>query len=331
MPNIKELAERAGVSPSTASIVVNGKSKERKISQVTQDKVWKAAKEIGYRPNISARRLRDQNTIDSITVALYWSNDFRTSLMTRFLHGLQNSKLQQQKTVEFVIRPYQNDQLEQAAGIAEISKYHAVIICNASDHDLAYLEATKFPVPIILYHRESEQYPYVSVDDTAIGQMAGKIFVEHHRKKALIAGESSLFPGSQNRIQGFVDVCTQNDVKTIHLPCGMSMKDGYELLKKQNNEYDCIFSLSDHTAIGMLRYFIEHQIKLPDDIELIAVGNADHELEEYAAIPLSVIELPMEEMAAACLQLAIQQIELKEDVDNILLPVHYISRQTTKQ
>ena len=45
MANIKELAAKAGVSPSTASIVIGGKSETRKISKATQEKVWKAAKE----------------------------------------------------------------------------------------------------------------------------------------------------------------------------------------------------------------------------------------------------------------------------------------------
>lgn len=330
MANIKELAEKAGVSPSTASIVVNGKSKERKISQKTQDKVWKAAKDIGYRPNISARRLRDQHTMDNMIIALYWSSDFRTNLMTRFLQGLQNSVLTQQKNIEFVIHPYQNDQLKRAAGIAEISKYHAAIICNASNQDLAYLEETKFPVPVILYHRESEYYPYVSVDDEYIGRLAAEVFLSHHRRKALLTGDTTLFPGMQKRIQGFIEAGNAGKLDTMIYPCGMQMKDGYAFLKEHDG-YDCIFALSDHQAIGMLRYLMEQQKQLPDDIELLAVGSADHELEEYAAIPLSVIELPMEEMAASCLQLAIQQIEMKESEQSVLLPVNYIPRKTTKR
>ena len=44
MASIKDVAEMAGVSLSTASIVANGKAKERKISEATQKKVLETMK-----------------------------------------------------------------------------------------------------------------------------------------------------------------------------------------------------------------------------------------------------------------------------------------------
>lgn len=331
MPNIKELAAKAGVSPSTASIVVNGKSKERKISQETQDKIWKAAKEIGYRPNISARRLRDQNTTDSITIAVFWSSDVRSNLMTRFLHGLQDSAIQSDKTIEFLIHPYKNNQLHEVATIPELAKYHAVIICNASTTDLVFLEQMNYPVPIILYNRKSESYPYVCVDDSLIGKLAGEVFISHQRHKALLLGDESLFPGLIQRINGFLAECDKGDIAVSVINCDMTMKDGYDKMIHFDPSYDCIFALSDYQAIGVLRYCLQHQIPIPDKVELISVGNADHELEEYAAIPLSVIELPMENMAKECLNIALSQIEMNEGHNNVILPVRYIARETTSK
>lgn len=49
MPNIKELAAKAGVSPSTASIVVNGKSKER-FPKKHRIKYGKQQKKLGIVP-----------------------------------------------------------------------------------------------------------------------------------------------------------------------------------------------------------------------------------------------------------------------------------------
>lgn len=335
MANIKDLAARAGVSPSTASIVVNGKGEERKISQETQDKVWRAAKEIGYRPNISARRLRDQNTLDSMMIAVYWSSDFRANLMVRFLRGLQTGMLNQKKTCEFLIHPYKNHHLKEAAGIAEVSKYHAVIICNASEQDIAYLEETHFPVPVILYNRESEQYSTVTVDDERIGQIPAEVFHQHHCKSALLVGESNVFPGMKKRVDGFLHSCKTHQIATHIVDCPLTMKGGYAIMEEIHREqiaYDCIFALSDYPAIGILRYCLEHNIALPKDIEMIAVGNADDELEEYAAIPLSVVELPMEDMAAACLQMAINSIELQmQEPQKQQLGIQYIARKTTAE
>ena len=39
-------------------IVINDKSRERSIPKATQDKINKAMRELGYKPNLSARRLK---------------------------------------------------------------------------------------------------------------------------------------------------------------------------------------------------------------------------------------------------------------------------------
>jgi len=55
---LKDIAEKAGVSPGAVSFVLNNTHKERRISQPTVDKVRKIAREMGYHPNIAARNLR---------------------------------------------------------------------------------------------------------------------------------------------------------------------------------------------------------------------------------------------------------------------------------
>ena len=58
MATIKDVAKAAGVSVTTVSIVINGKAEERAISEATINKIHKAMRELGYQPNLSARRLR---------------------------------------------------------------------------------------------------------------------------------------------------------------------------------------------------------------------------------------------------------------------------------
>ena len=51
MATIKDVAKSAGVSVTTVSIIINGKSEERKISAATQERVQDAMRELGYQPN----------------------------------------------------------------------------------------------------------------------------------------------------------------------------------------------------------------------------------------------------------------------------------------
>lgn len=55
--SIREIARRAGVSPSTVSRIVNSKNVSAASPQ-TQERIWAAVRELGYVPNQHARQLK---------------------------------------------------------------------------------------------------------------------------------------------------------------------------------------------------------------------------------------------------------------------------------
>src|SRR5580704_6893454 len=57
-----EVANRAGVSVSTASLVLAGKSANRRISEDTRERVRKIAEDLNYAPNLLTRSLRRGRT-----------------------------------------------------------------------------------------------------------------------------------------------------------------------------------------------------------------------------------------------------------------------------
>ncbi|MGC4441228.1 LacI family DNA-binding transcriptional regulator, partial [Streptococcus suis] len=59
MVTIKDVAQRAGVNPSTVSRVLRD---NRSISQKTKEKVRKAMDELGYVPNVAAQMLANGST-----------------------------------------------------------------------------------------------------------------------------------------------------------------------------------------------------------------------------------------------------------------------------
>jgi LacI family transcriptional regulator len=55
---LADVARRAGVSQTAASFVLSGRRKEMRISEEVERRVLRAAREVGYRPNIVSRSLR---------------------------------------------------------------------------------------------------------------------------------------------------------------------------------------------------------------------------------------------------------------------------------
>jgi DNA-binding LacI/PurR family transcriptional regulator len=57
-PKLSDVARLAGVSPTTVSIVLNGRvGRSVRVSQETQDRIWDAVRQLGYSPNPVARSL----------------------------------------------------------------------------------------------------------------------------------------------------------------------------------------------------------------------------------------------------------------------------------
>ena len=150
---LKDIADLAGVSVSTASIVMRGNGSKRKISDATQQKVLAAAKSLNYTPDMRAKALRSGFSGTAV-VTLFWATDIRLQMLSRFIQGLQAAP--DGSRCEIMIKTYENDHLREALTDGTLRGCNGIIICNPSGSDMDYLEQNNFPVPIVLYNRYSK-------------------------------------------------------------------------------------------------------------------------------------------------------------------------------
>lgn len=314
MASIKDVATAAGVSLSTASIVINGKSEERKISKKTQKKVLDAMHSLNYIPNVSAKSLRRGDSQNYI-VALFWNFDFRSTMMHRFLFGVQKKIIESHSNMSIVIHPYQTGNLKKEEQSFLSGEFHAAIIANADSNDLDYLNKSKFRVPIILYNRLLEGYCSVNVDDKNIGRLAADhLFSKGYRRPAVVHGTQN-FPGAAKREEGFFERMKEHGLilpENRFIFAGNSIKGGYEcgqmMLKAQNIDMaDCYFCSSDFIALGLMNAWADKKL-IPNKIGIIAIGNNDPQYSKYHVPSLSVINMPIEEMAEQCCQFLIDRM-----------------------
>lgn len=338
MATLKEIASISGYSVSTVSVVLGGKSAQRGIPNATQKKILEVASSLHYQPNIAARALRDHDNQGMFLIALFWSTDFRAPMMMRFIKGLRDyiDKLPEndkRKSIKFVINFYNNDKLHEQPGLKSLSYYHAAIICNASKKDLDFLEQTELPVPIVLYNRRSEKYNSVVVEDTHFGEIAARVFASHGKHTTQIITSEAAFSGMEVRRTSFRKSVASFGLQIFDtVICENSMTGGYQAaleLADRESFPECLFCGSDAIAIGVLRAFHEKKISIPEQVEIIAVGNGDKEQEMYAVPSLSVVMLPMEEMAVRCLE---RLLEIRSDPflppEQEFLELKYIPRES---
>ncbi len=332
MVTIKDIAKFTGVSPSTVSIVLRGLSEKRNISQSTKDKVLEAAKTLGYTPNMQSKLLRS-NLPNLPVITLFWDSTARQSILGRFLNGIQASIISNGYNYDLQVKPYSIGHLKESMTARTLMSSNGIIICNASSADIEFLEANDLSVPIVLYNRYSDKYPTVNMNDKEIGRIAADIFIRHEKKKPAIITSKPNFDGMTIRENEFKNVLFQNnisDVKRIVVddtPSG-GYKGALEICRLKELP-DCILCSSDNIALGAIKAFNDKGIKIPKQLELISIGNGNKDLEEYSTPSLSVVSLPMEAMADACLTRISRAItELSLIPDSREFAAEYISRES---
>ena len=336
MVTVKQIAQAAGISPSTVSIVLSGKGNERKISQDTQKRVLDIAAAMGDKPNIAARSLRGGTGADELQIAMFWAQDFRASMMVRFWDGLRCALEQQQRHIRIVIYPYNNDHLCEARALTSASDCHAAIVCNASYADLQFLEDTHLAIPVVLYNRSCADYCSVNLDDAEMGALAARALTDQGCLTASVLTGPPVFEGMEIRTHGFILEGQQHgmEMPEIHY-CENSIRGGYDVLhrhlsgrwKKQMPQG--LFCGSAMIGHGVIRALWDSGLPREQWPKIVAVGNGTQEQDEVSFPSLSVVHLPMEEMAGECLRLLLDLMDGKITAPTSrILKLSYIQRES---
>jgi DNA-binding LacI/PurR family transcriptional regulator len=318
MATIKDVANLSGVSFSTVSIIINGHAESRKISLKTQEKVMKAIKELNYQPNVSARKLKSVDN-NEYTIGVYWSSDFRTSFLARIIEGIQSAILKSNFPINIVICPYKNNKLHLEKGLKDMNTFNAAIIANTSSVDNEYLNKSILPIPVVLYNRYSDMYNTVCIDNALAGKKAAIHLINKGISSiGMISGKQPLLAMNE-RSRSFFETCKENNIDILPQNALYSdntlsnaAKTAEEFLKS-GSVPKAIYCDSDIIAQGAIHTFNKQGIRIPEDIEIIAMGMGNPEARDYITPSLTAVEIPMEKLAEDCINLVIDI--LKHNID----------------
>ena len=313
MATIKDVARVAGVSVTTVSIIVNGKSEERRISEATKDRVMAVMKELEYQPNLSARRLRYQESRKPV-IAFFWPLDYRIPILAAFLNALQREIKQQNFDCELVVQTYENDMLEKDAGAIIKNSYNGIIIGATSKHDIEYLESLSPQMPVVLINRTSSKFSTVCTDQKKIGFQAAQLFRQKGYTEAAVIACGHPYVATGLRTQAFLSACAELGIQIADkdiLKGPSTIEGGAAAAEQYCNLTDrprAVFFESDSMAIGALSTFHKRNIKIPQDAELLTIGMLESEATMYSVPSLSAIEMPNEEMTKAAIQILMDKL-----------------------
>ncbi|SFU32972.1 LacI family DNA-binding transcriptional regulator [Alicyclobacillus macrosporangiidus] len=334
-PTIRDVAKAANVSVATASLVLNQKAGSVQISVRTRERVLQAAQEVGYVPNMAARRLRG-NAGRTVTIAVLWPVDTRVGLIGRILTGIQEHiRTISEPRVELMVETYESGRLRDVRGLVEASTFNGAILANTTREDDAYIHSLDPAVPVVLFHRHSQKYPYVTADNFGAGcEMARQLTAHGHEQLTVLVPDVSS-QAIQDRVHGIVHFLHSAPDAPRHslIYCPFHEVGGYEAvmqLVQSGLRPTALLCLSDQVAMGALCALNTCGMKVPEHCEVIGFDN--QEFTQFTVPSLSTVDLPVETMAAQAADMLLQKIlHPSQELMSIEHPLRIVHRDTTRQ
>jgi LacI family sucrose operon transcriptional repressor len=195
---IDDIARMAGVSRTTASMVLNGRADQFRISAATQERVLATAREHHFQPSHSARALRSgsSNTLGLVVPEL-----------TNFAHASLAQAMEpvcQRAGYQLLVVSSNDDAQQEKAGIEHLIARQVdglMVVASSPDPEL-YLKWSR-RVPLFLVDRRVAGLPFVVTDaESAVTEMVLDALRGGADEAYYFGGQPDLSP-SLDRLKGF--------------------------------------------------------------------------------------------------------------------------------
>lgn len=324
MVTIKDIANKAGVSVSTVSRVINNR---RDVSKVAREKVLAVTKQLNYVPNGSAR---DLASVQSDTIGLIMrgiSNPFFAELYTDIEKHIKETKY------ELVINQISStaDELQAAAELARSKRLSGLILMGGN---YAYTPEMleKIDVPFICCtfsnafgNLSSKDFSSVSIDDEKEAYKAVSYLIENgHRKIAILIADTADHSISELRYKGYLKALKDHNVamipQLVQRTISFDLADAYQATRKlieRDNNFSAVFAISDTIGLAAIKAIVDAGYRVPEDKSIIAIDGIT--LSEYSIPTLTSLEQPREEIGEKVVDLLLHLIENRTENKQIFL------------
>jgi LacI family transcriptional regulator len=291
-----DVAKLAECSPATVSRVLNGNTT---VNKTVRDRVVRAAAELRYVPNGSARALR--STRSRLVGAIIPTLDH--AIYATMVDALQERLAE--KGVSLILNTARYDinlEFEQAKLLVERG-VEAVVLVGATHHPqmLALLEQRRINYVFTYTSITSEAGAAVGFDNEKAGRTAARYLLDlGHRSVGMIAGITQDNDRARGRRDGFLHELERAGIDLSSVPV---VESAYQLesarvatsaLLAMSQNLTAIFCGSDILAAGAIKQCLSVGLSVPAEVSIIGFDNLD--IAELTDPELTTFEVPAKDM-----------------------------------
>lgn len=304
--SLATLSEHLGLSPAAISRVLNGAPAARSIPQATQERIFQAARELNYRPNILARSLRRGQSM-TLGVLVPEIAEGYTALV---LSGLEQGLRQAGYFYLIISHHHQTEVIERSLSMFSERAVDGLVAIDTALPQPAQLPTITISSPEVHEGTTSIVLNHQRAAELAIGYLVGL----GHRDIAVIKGQP--FSSDTNvRWQAIQDAARLHDL-TLNPALVVQLEEdtpthepGYlvgQRLLASGTPFSALFAFNDISAIGAIRALREAGLQVPQDVSVI--GFDDIQSAAFQNPSLTTVRQPLRSMGLLAAETLLGQL-----------------------
>ncbi|WP_217606173.1 substrate-binding domain-containing protein [Chitinophaga sp. GbtcB8] len=334
--SLKDVAKKAGVAPSTVSLVLNGKAKQRRISDTLAAKIQSVAKAAGYQPHPVAVHLRTgQSKILGLIVE---------SISGSFFSALARTIEQEAEKYGYKVlycstenNPLKGRELIQMMLKHQVDGY-LITPAPGMEKDILQLVQDHKHLVLMDSYFEHIDTPYVLIDNyKGIYTCMDHLLKKGYRKIGFVTVDLELVQ-LQQRLLAYHNAC-----KTYKIPAAQQpvLKIPYNEPTKnitrhinsfltRHKTLDAVLFATNYLGVAGVESLTHLGLRIPDDLAVVCFD--DHDVFRLYPPGISALQQPIADIAKAAISLLMKQLGAskgKIGKRQIILEGKFIQRKST--
>lgn len=335
MVTIKDIADKLGLSTTTVSNVIHGKTGE--VSQKTVDRVNKILSEYDYVPNINARSLA-QNASNIIGVAIKSRQDkYENIIADPFFGELLGAIEAESRARGYFMMLYTSNEIGEILRNVLTWNVNGLIMVGMLHDDFVRIKSRyKNPAVLIDSYTPRDIINYMNVgleDEQGAYEITSYLLEKGHRKIAFLADNMEgvdyiRYLGHKRAMEEHGLEVQEKDLLIIR-PGMLERESSLQELYCLSRNYTAFMFCSDYYAATAMGYFQDRGVRIPEDISF--TGFDDNIMARVVRPSLTTVRQDISAKGRLCVENLVNMIQGNEPKEwDVKLPVELVIRDSVR-
>jgi LacI family transcriptional regulator len=297
---LRDVAQQAGVSRTTASYILNGRADEMRIAPATVAKVRAAVADLGYRPNRTARNLRTRRTATIGLISDHVAGEqYGSSMLTGASHAARELD-------HLVVMGESDGDLELERLLIEEMldrEVDGVVYVTRTARTISLPEGLR-GIRSVLLNCEAldEQLPAVVPDDEGGGRLAVDALLAAGVEDVWVVGQDPTpeATAGPRRMAGIRAGLAARGLEVSGVvACEWSVTDAFDATSawiSRGGRAQGLVCMNDRVAMGVYQALAGAGLRVPDDVSVVSFDGSA--LAGWLRPVLTSVELPFTDLGA---------------------------------